>query len=299
MMNYALYILSVLVWGTTWIAIAIQSHYATPAVAVFWRMSVAFLVLWGALAATGKLKKIDAQDHLFCVLQGATVFSLNFICFYSAVDVVNSGQESVIFSTAIFFNALNAWIFFRQKPAPRFFPAAAFGIIGIVTLFWRDLHSADFDQAHLLGILQCLLGTYLFSLGNMISARHQRKGLDVLGTSCYAMGYGALLTFVIVMLTGEDLFPAMRAGFLAPVLYLAIFGSVIAFTAYFALIGRIGPANAAYATLLFPLVALTLSTFIEGFHWTGNTIAGVICILAGNAVLFTRPGWRPRRRRPT
>jgi drug/metabolite transporter (DMT)-like permease len=68
------------------------------------------------------------------------------------------------------------------------------------------------------------------------------------------------------------------------------FGSVIAFGAYFTLVGRIGASNAAYSTLLFPLVALSISTVYEGYVWHMNGVVGLLLILTGNLVMFSRPG---------
>jgi drug/metabolite transporter (DMT)-like permease len=80
-------------------------------------------------------------------------------------------------------------------------------------------------------------------------------------------------------------------------LYLALFGSVIAFGAYFTLVGRIGAGKAAYSTLLFPLVALTISTVYEGYVWHSNAVIGLALILVGNLVMFARPEqWFLRRR---
>jgi drug/metabolite transporter (DMT)-like permease len=82
--------------------------------------------------------------------------------------------------------------------------------------------------------------------------------------------------------------------YLAAMVYLAIFGSVIAFTAYLTLVGRIGASKAAYATVLFPLVALSLSTLYEGFVWQTVSVVGVLISLLGNLVIFAPPlkSWR-------
>ncbi|HCG3426606.1 TPA: DMT family transporter, partial [Acinetobacter baumannii] len=186
-MNILLYVAVVLIWGTTWIGIAVQSHYATPVVAILWRFSISALLLWVVLLFSGKLQRIALKDHLFCMLQGLCVFGLNFICFYTAVKYVNSGLESVIFSMAVFFNAINALIFFKQKPSPNFAPAALLGLSGIVLLFWHDLINSQFNAQLLMGIGLCAIGTYGFSLGNMISVRHQKRGLNIFSTNCYAM----------------------------------------------------------------------------------------------------------------
>ncbi|SUX85697.1 inner membrane protein [Citrobacter koseri] len=90
------------------------------------------------LLASGKLRKLSGRDHLFCLLQGGCVFCFNFWCFYSAAAWINTGLESVIFSMAVLFNAVNSFVFFGHKPPLRFYYAAGLGLTGIITLFWQD-----------------------------------------------------------------------------------------------------------------------------------------------------------------
>jgi len=296
-MNILLYLSVVLIWGTTWIAIYAQQAVSGGSIgaAVFWRFIVASLVMLAALKALKRLRPLTALDHLFCLLQGCCVFGLNFLCFYHAAAWINSGLESVIFSMAVLYNALNSWIFFRQPPSIRLLPAAALGIGGIMALFWRDLHGSAVSAQLLWGAGLSALGTLGFSLGNMISLRHQRAKRDVLTTNSYAMLYGALAMALLTLLQGESLQPVWNAQWMGAVGYLAIFGSVIGFGAYFTLVGRIGASQAAYSTLLFPLVALTLSTVYEGYQWHAEAFLGLAMILAGNLVMFARmPALRRR-----
>lgn len=191
---------------------------------------------------------------------------------------------------AVLFNAINGMIFFRQRLSPNLLPASILGMIGIVALFWQDLTATQMAPELLKGIGLSLLGTYGFSLGNMISSRHQRKGLDILSTNAYAMTYGAVAMGLFSLIQQHSFALEFTPRYLGSLLYLAIFGSVIAFAAYFSLIGRIGASGAAYSTLLFPLVALTISTIYEGYHWHLNAIIGLLLILLGNLVMFSRPG---------
>ncbi|MDH2436207.1 DMT family transporter [Pokkaliibacter sp. MBI-7] len=288
-MNAMLYAITVLIWGTTWIAIAMQTGDVPAPVSVFYRFVLAATVLISVLGLTGRLKRIGGRDHLFCILQGMCVFCFNFYCFYSANRYINSGLESVLFSMAILFNAINGVIFLKQRITPRLMLANGLGIIGIVSLFWRDLNPAQMNADVLLGIGLCLLGTYGFSLGNMITARHQRNGLDLLSTNAYAMTYGAITMLVVIMVTGAPFRIDTSLSYLGALVYLAVFGSVVAFGTYFALVGRIGPGQAAYATVMFPLVALTISTLFEGYSWSTSAIVGLLLILSGNAVMFYKP----------
>lgn len=297
-MNALLYILVVVIWGTTWIAIYMQQGVVSVPVSIFWRFAVAAVVMLVVLLALGRLKRIGLKDHLFCVLQGACVFGFNFFCFYHAAAYISSGLESVIFSMAVLFNAFNNFLFFRKKPSPRVLPAAALGIAGIVALFWHDLAATQMAPSLLIGIGLSALGTFGFSLGNMISARHQGRGLETLSTNTYAMFYGTAIMGILALASGESFMPDFTVRYIGSLLYLAIFGSVIAFGAYFTLVGRIGASQAAYSTLLFPLVALTLSTLYEGYVWHANAVLGLVMILLGNLVMFAKPEqWLPWRRK--
>ncbi|MCE0812264.1 DMT family transporter [Buttiauxella sp. A2-C1_F] len=299
-MNAILYISVVVIWGTTWLAIYMQQGVVSVPVSIFWRFAVAAVVMLVVLLALGRLRRISLRDHLFCMLQGGCVFGFNFLCFYHAAAYISSGLESVIFSMAVLFNAVNSMVFFRQRPSKNLLPAAVLGIAGVVALFWHDLVATQLAPSLLLGIGLSALGTFGFSLGNMISTRHQRRGLETLSTNTYAMFYGTIIMGVLALVRGDSFMPELTLRYLGSLFYLAIFGSVIAFGAYFTLVGRIGSGPAAYSTLLFPLVALSLSTIYEGYVWHSNAIIGLIMILLGNLVMFSKPGmfsalpWRKR-----
>ncbi|WP_077294768.1 DMT family transporter [Yersinia proxima] len=289
-MNALLYLLVVLIWGTTWIAITLQQQGSVAiTVSIFYRFALAAGAMMIILLLVRRLRHLALRDHLFCIAQGFCVFAFNFYCFYHAAAYISSGLESVIFSMAVLFNAINGMIFFRQRLSPSLLPASILGMVGIIALFWQDLTVTQISPELLKGIGLSLLGTYGFSLGNMISSRHQRRGLDILSTNAYAMTYGAVLMGFFSLIQHYSFTIELTSSYLGSLLYLAIFGSVIAFAAYFSLIGRIGASGAAYSTLLFPLVALTISTFYEGYHWHLNAIIGLLLILLGNLVMFSKP----------
>ena len=72
-------------------------------------------------------------------------------------------------------------------------------------------------------------------------------------------------------------------------LYLTVIASVLGFAFYFTLLERIQAERATYATVLFPIVALTISTLFEGYHWTAVAFLGVLLTLTGNVFVLTRP----------
>lgn len=288
-MNIVLYCAVVLIWGTTRIAISLQQGSIAAEVSIFWRFAIASSLLMAFLIFTGRLRPLSVRAHLLCLAQGITVFGINFWCFYHAVAFIPSGLESVIFSMAVLFNALNSRLFFATRLTRNVMLAAPLGLSGMVLLFWRDLLNMDSHPQQLWGIGLSLLGTYGFSLGNMISTQHQRQGRDIMTTNAWGMLYSALVMGGLAALLGYRFMPEFSRHYLGSLFYLSLFGSVIGFGAYFALVGRIGASQAAYATLLFPLVALSVSTVYEGYQWHTNAIIGMVLILLGNAVMFYRP----------
>ncbi|MCC3718593.1 DMT family transporter [Rouxiella badensis] len=286
-MNALLYISVILIWGTTWFAIYLQQGVVAVTVSIFYRFLLASLLMMVVLLIARRLRKLALKDHIYCVAQGCCVFAFNF--YWAAY--ISSGLESVIFSMSVLFNAFNGMLFFRQKMSPALIPASILGLVGIVTLFWHDLSANHVAPELLKGIGLSMLGTYGFSLGNMISTRHKKHGLDVVSTNTYAMGYGAAVMALLSLAQGASFAIEWTSAYVGSLVYLAVFGSVLGFGMYFSLVGRIGASQAAYSTLLFPLVALTVSTFYEGYQWHTNAVIGLGLILLGNLVMFYRPRW--------
>lgn len=152
--------------------------------------------------------------------------------------------------------------------------------------FWHDLASFSATRG-LIGLLIAIAGAYLASVGNVVGSRNAQKGVPVTQANGFGMAYGGLLTLFIHFVTGGTLTIDWSIGYLGPMLYLTIFGSVVAFGCYMLLISRIGAEFAAYALLLMPIIALVLSTLFEGYQWTTNAVAGVALILSGNLIILT------------
>jgi drug/metabolite transporter (DMT)-like permease len=288
-MNLFLYLCTVLIWGTTWIAIHLQISATPVLLSIFYRFALAGILFLPVLMLLRQRQTTSVEDHLFFLLQGACLFSFNFICFYNASSYIVSGLISVVFSLATLFNAFNGFLIWRQKISSTALSATVFGLIGLLMLFWDNIIENGFNSGILLGLGLSVLGTFLFSLGNMVSVRHSRKGLKPWTTNAYSMIYGALILLVCILLTGTPWSISLEAKYLSSLLYLAIFGSIIGFTTYLSLVARLGANQAAYATVMFPVVALTISTWVEGYQWTLLSVAGLILVLAGNVIALGGP----------
>lgn len=293
-MNLSLYLLTVLIWGTTWIAIKLQLGEVAVAVSIVYRFALAAAVLFAVLMLSGRLQKVDGRGQLICLAQGVCLFCINFLCFYTASQWIPSGLIAVIFSTSTLWNALNARLFFKQKVAANVLAGGAFGLAGLALLFWPELAGHAASRETLLGIGLALIGTLCFSAGNMLSSLQQKAGLRPLTTNAWGMLYGALMLVAICLVSGTPFAFEWNARYIGSLLYLAIPGSVVGFTAYLTLVGRMGPERAAYCTVLFPVVALNISVFLEGYQWTLTALFGLLLVMLGNVLVFRKPKALPK-----
>lgn len=288
-MNISLYLLTVLIWGTTWIALKLQLGVVAIPVSIVYRFGFAALVLFVILLLSGRLQKVNRRGQLICLAQGLCLFCINFMCFYTASQWIPSGLIAVVFSTSTLWNALNARIFFRQKVARNVLAGGALGLVGLACLFWPELAGRTASHETLLGLGLALLGTLCFSAGNLLSSLQQKAGLRPLTTNAWGMLYGAAMLSVYCLLSSTPFSFEWNTRYIGSLVYLVIAGSVIGFTAYLTLVGRMGPERAAYCTVLFPVVALNISAFAEGYQWTLPALMGLVLVMLGNVLVFRKP----------
>jgi len=126
------------------------------------------------------------------------------------------------------------------------------------------------------------------SLGNMAAIVNTTRDLPVIAVNAHAMAWGGVSSLVVALLLGRSINFSFEPAYVASLIYLAVFGSAIAFGAYLALIRIIGSARAAYTSVLFPIVALSISTIFEGYQWSTLAVAGIALICAGNWLALTK-----------
>ncbi|MGO4387265.1 DMT family transporter [Microvirga sp. 2YAF29] len=284
-----LYVATVFLWGVSWIGIRAQLGVVAPEMSVLWRFALAALLMWGWVLASGHRVRFGLADHLRFMAVGCCLFSFNFISFYYGGLSVPSGLLSVVFSLASVFNLGLGFIVFRQKVEPRVALGGLIGVLGIGLLFWPEITGAGFNADALKGLGLCVMGTLFFCSGNMISTVVQKRGVPLLSATAWGMTYGCVV-LVAINLFRENAFtiePTLK--YVGSLVYLAVGASVLAFMAYLTLLRRLGAARAGYATVLFPIVALTVSTLVEGYQWTLLAGLGVALALVGNVLVLRKP----------
>lgn len=288
LINLALLGAVVFAWSTSWIAMKAQVGVVAPEVSVFVRflISAPFVFLW-ALLRRARLR-LTAREHLGALGLGMLIFSTNFILFYHGAINLPSGLLSVIFSLASVINLALAYLLFGERASWRVLAGGLLGFLGVALMFQPQIARAASSSTVLTGLAFCTAGTLSFCLGNMASSRLQKRGLPVIGASAWGMVYGALWSGVLALVLGERFTVEMTPAYLGSMIYLALFSTVLAFLTYLTLLGRVGPARAGYATVLFPVFALMISAVFEDYHFTLPALLGLGAVALGNLLVLRR-----------
>jgi len=290
MNDLSLYLVSVLIWGSTWIAITFQYGRVAPEVSVVYRFALAALLLTAWCLLRGLKLRFTRREHGWLALQGALMFGINYVCVYLAEQRIPSGLMAVVFSLLAILNLLGARVFFGTPVARKALAGVALGIVGVGLVC---LPGAGYGAGSLqAGLGLALGGTVAASLSNLVSQRNQRHGIPVMQGNAVSMAYGAAFVALYCALAGRPFTFDPSLHYLGSLAFLSVFGSILAFGAYLTLVGRIGAGRAGYAMVAIPVVALALSTAMEGLHWHWGLALGVALCLAGN--LLVLPGARPR-----
>ena len=286
--SVSLYLTSVLIWGSTWFAIKFQLGVVAAEVSLAYRFALAAAVLMIFCRLTRRGLEYSASQHGFIALQGLFLFCSNYLVFYWATELLTSGIVAVLFSTVILMNIVNGAIFMRTRVSARVVLGASFGITGIATIFWSEVSSVENSADTWRGLWMCLIATYFASIGNILSARNQKQGIPVVQTNAWGMAYGAAILTVYALFSQVPFNYDPSFSYSVSLIYLSIFGSILAFGSYLTLVGRIGADKAAYSAVLFPVIALGLSTLFEDYQWTLRAILGFGLVLLGNYIVLTK-----------
>lgn len=292
---WALYSLVVAIWGSSWYAIELQLGIVAPQVSLAYRFALSAAILIAYCLATRRKLRFSRRAHLCMAAQGFCLFCANYILFYFAGQHLVSGLMAVCFSTISVMNIANLAIFFRRRVEPKVLIAALLGLLGLGLVFYPELMGQDLGADPALGLALSLAATYFASLGNMLSVKLKALEIPVVESNTIGMSYGTLFCLAFALLDGAPFLFDPRPAYVLSLIGLALFATVIGFGCFLSLVQRIGADRAAYASILFPVVALTLSAWLEDYRLSPLAGLGILLVLGGNVLVLSRfPRTQPR-----
>lgn len=286
--NFFLFLIPALIWGSTWFIITFQLGEVDPLVSVSYRFFIGAIVLW-LYALIRKLPlNFTLKQHLKAAQQGILLFGINYWLVYMAEQTLTSGLVAVAYSSLIFFNIAFGAIFLKAQINKRVVFGAIIGFIGTILIYKTEFSSFSTSTEYLLAVIFGLSSVVFASLGNITSAINQKNDMPVIQTVAYGMFYGACSMAFIALILGKPFVIDTSVTYLVSLAYLSIFGSVIAFTTYLTLIGRIGADKAAYTIVFVPVIAIIISSVYESYPLDGYAVFGILLIVVANIAALVK-----------
>jgi drug/metabolite transporter (DMT)-like permease len=290
--SVGLYVVLVLIWGASFPTIEYQLGVVAPEVSIFYRYALTALVMIPLAFWRKARMRFPRRIHGLLLLLGISFFSVNYNLIYGGQLHLTSGLAAILFTMCLFFTTLNARLFLGQPISGRVLLGGAVGLAGVAVIFWDSLIAAQFDREFTTGALFMLAASYLVSIANVLTARLTLLGVPSLSANAWGMLYGLAINAVLAVAGGAPFAFDWRAGYVLSMIYLTFISTVAGFLLYFVLVKRIGAARASYFTLLSPVVAVVIATFVEGLAVTPLLIIGGLAVLAGNYLAMRGPAAR-------
>jgi drug/metabolite transporter (DMT)-like permease len=283
------FIIFTLVWGSTWIVIRGQLGTVPPQWSVTYRFAIAAAAMFLIALVKRETLRPGRAGLVAALLLGLTQFCINFNAVYLAERHITSGVVATVFALLLIPSSLLAWAFLGQRPTQRFVWSSVVAVAGIVLLFVHELqeHSARPGQI-VAGIGITLIGMLGASVANVLQARPEIRRFPLFSLLAWSMAAGAAIDALVALVFAGPPSIDPRPGYWAGLVFLALAASVLTFSLYYPVVRKIGPAKAAYSSVLVPIIAMGFSTWLEGYRWTALTIAGAILALGGMAAALSR-----------
>jgi drug/metabolite transporter (DMT)-like permease len=275
------FLLVALIWGSTWYVITGQIAAVPPSWSIVYRFALATPAMFLVALAMRNPLRMGRAGHLLGLLLGLTQFSGNFNFVYRAELHLTSGVVAVMFGMLMVPNALLARWWLGQQVTARFLLGSVIAMAGIALLLVHEAQVARLDGNVWLGVALAVGGILSASIANVSQSTVTGRAQPMVTLLAYAMLYGTLIDIALAWtLAGPPVLPASPA-FWAGTAWLALAGSVVTFPLYYGIIRSIGPGRAAYNGVLVLVVAMLISTFVEGYEWSLLAVAGATLGIAG------------------
>lgn len=281
--------LCAVIWGTTWYGITLQLGTVAPLASIVWRFGLAAIILFVGCAVTRRSLHLTRSQHLAALGQGVFAFSISYSFTYAAEGRIASAVVAVIFAALAFLNLILFRVAAGQRAAAASWTGALLGVAGVAVLSGSEALGAGLGDKAVEGVGFALLAVVASAFGNYFAWRGQSHGSAVIPSTAWAMAYGTVLLALYGLATGVEWSIEPTARYLGSLLYLAVFGSVIAFVVYFSIARTRGYALASYISALTPPIAMLVSVLFEDARFGWPALAGLALVLSGQVLMIRAP----------
>jgi drug/metabolite transporter (DMT)-like permease len=285
---FTLYGLLVLIWSSTWVGIKIGLEDTPALLGAGVRFALAGLVL---LVVAAVQRRSLRTDWTLAVVLALAPFAFAYGLVYWGEQYVPSGLAAVLFGVLPLYTALIGAVLLPDEPLrARLLVGVLIAICGLALAFVESVELGAEEKAAI-GATALALSPLGAAVGG-IAQKLRAAELDAVVLNGWGMLWGGLLLLVASAI-GEDWGEfAWTAESVGSILYLALFGSAIAFVTLTVLLRHITVLAVAFLAMLLPFGALIFGATLYDESITVRAVGGAVLVAAG---LFVAQQSRRRR----
>ncbi len=284
------------VWGSTYLGIAIMIETLPPLLAAGFRYGTAGVLMLGALVAHARLRRSAEPIERPTRAHWRSAFIIGTLLLLGgnggvvlAELYIPSGIAAVLIAAMPIWLALFDSLLNRRRPSALVIGGLIAGIVGVAILL---APLDEVDQINPIGIGLVLIAEISWAAGSIYARRAPLPRSALLGTGLEMLAGGLVLMLAGALLgeIGRTNVEAFSVRSLVAVAYLIVFGSIVAFTAYTWLLANVPVSTVGTYAYVNPIVAVALGAVILSEPITPRTlIASAIIIGAVVAMVSGRP----------
>jgi drug/metabolite transporter (DMT)-like permease len=262
------------IWGSTYLFIAITVETIPPLLAVSTRFIAAGAIMAAVVRRRGGSLRVSRRALASCVLIGCLLPGANAVLFF-AERTVPTGLASLLIASVPLWVVLLRLLWHERMPTAAL-AAVGVGFAGVAVLLRPS------GGATAVGIGLCIVSALMWSVGSVLSARLTMPANAFTATT-YVMLAGGLLMLPLGLPTAGSVAPS--AGSILAWLYLVTIGSVVGFTAYTWLLAHAPLGTVSTYAYVNPVVAILLGVVFRGEQLTTRILIGAAIVVASVAVV--------------
>lgn len=274
-----LYLLLMLIWSTSWMAIKISLRGTPPILGVGLRFGLSAAILW-IFFLVRKEKLVTTRPAIMLYLGfGFLSFALSYTLTYWGTQFVYSGLTAVIWATLPIFVAFLAHFMLPDDPMTwRKSVGVGLGLLGTYLIFSPGGQRPE--DFRIIGVGAILLAVIIAALPNILYKKH-RGGIPPLHLNVVAQSLAAAVLLPLSFLLEEPtemVWDVVNVGALA---YLTVFATIITWSIYLWLFSYLTVTQLSSVALVPPVIASLLGWVFLGEIFTSTMIWGSALVLAG------------------
>lgn len=278
------FILTALIWGSTWYVIRGQ----IDGVPALWSIAYRFALAGPAMFALARLMKkplaMPGRAHRLALAMGLFQFCGNYTFVYASEAHLTSGVVALLIGLMLVPNALLGRALLGEKVTPRFLLGSTVALAGIGLLLVNEARVAPLGGNVALGTALALGGMLSASIANVIQAGPAGRDVPLVSLLAWSILYGTGIDGAAAWLVAGPPVVPTAPLYWAGTVWLAIAGTVVTFPLYYQLVRELGAGRAAYNGVLVVVIAMAISTVLEGYRWSALAIAGALMATLGMIV---------------